>query len=62
MDDAAVRAIGDRVAAWLSAPVELRERTRAALVATTREQWSWEGVARGVIAAAGGDLASLRAP
>jgi glycosyltransferase involved in cell wall biosynthesis len=62
LDDAAVRAIGDRVGAWLSAPLELRERTRAALVATAREQWSWEGVARGVIAAASGDLASLRAP
>ena len=30
----------------------LRSKTRAGLVATARERWSWEGVARGVIAAA----------
>jgi glycosyltransferase involved in cell wall biosynthesis len=48
-----VIAIAERVAAWLAAPAELRERTRAALVQTVRERWSWEGVARGVIAATG---------
>jgi glycosyltransferase involved in cell wall biosynthesis len=47
-----VRAIAARVSAWLEAPPDLREATRAALVATVRERWSWEGVARGVIAAA----------
>jgi glycosyltransferase involved in cell wall biosynthesis len=47
-----VNAIAARLCAWLAAPVELREDTRAALVATVRERWSWEGVARGVIAAA----------
>jgi hypothetical protein len=30
-------------------------RTRVALVSVARERWSWEGVARGVIAAAGGE-------
>jgi glycosyltransferase involved in cell wall biosynthesis len=44
--------IAARVAAWLQAPTALREDVRAALVATVRERWSWEGVARGVIAAA----------
>ena len=48
-----VRGIAERVAAWLDAPAELRERTRAALVETVRERWSWEGVARGVIVTAG---------
>ncbi|MGN6190189.1 MAG: glycosyltransferase family 4 protein [Conexibacter sp.] len=47
-----VRAIAERVAGWLEAPVALREEARGALVATVRERWSWEGVARGVIAAA----------
>ena len=47
-----VRALAERVTAWLEAPAEVREDTRAALVATVRERWSWEGVARGVIAAA----------
>ncbi len=41
------------------APRTLREETRAALVATARERWSWEGVARGVIAAAKGELDGL---
>jgi glycosyltransferase involved in cell wall biosynthesis len=48
-----VRGIAERLAAWLAAPAALREATRAALVATVRERWSWEGVARGVIAATG---------
>ena len=48
-----VRGIAERLVAWLEAPAALREDVRAALVATVRERWSWEGVARGVIAAAG---------
>ncbi|HEU4701632.1 MAG TPA: glycosyltransferase family 4 protein [Conexibacter sp.] len=47
-----VRGIADRLCAWLQAPAAVREQVRAALVATVRERWSWEGVARGVIAAA----------
>jgi glycosyltransferase involved in cell wall biosynthesis len=59
VDDDAVRAIAARVSAWLAAPEPLRERTRAALVATAREHYSWEGVARGMVAAAGGQLQAL---
>jgi glycosyltransferase involved in cell wall biosynthesis len=59
VDDGAVRAIAQRVTAWLDAPAELRERTRAALVAVARERYSWEGVAGGVIAAAQGRLEAL---
>jgi glycosyltransferase involved in cell wall biosynthesis len=62
LDDRAVVAIAERVTAWLGADTQLRARTRTALVATAREQWSWEGVARGVIAAAEGRLESLQAP
>jgi hypothetical protein len=40
----------------------VRERTRSALVATVRERWSWEGVARGVIDAAEGRLGPLTRP
>ncbi|HKG02809.1 MAG TPA: glycosyltransferase family 4 protein [Conexibacter sp.] len=47
-----VRGIAERVTAWLAAPDELREQTRSALVETVGERWSWEGVARGAIAAA----------
>jgi len=48
----AVRDLAECVCAWLEAPAALRDDVRAALVATVRERWSWEGVARGVIAAA----------
>jgi glycosyltransferase involved in cell wall biosynthesis len=59
VDDGAVRAIAERVTAWLQAPDDLRERTRAALVATARERYSWEGVANAVIAATEGRLMAL---
>ena len=49
-----VVSIAGRILAWLQAPVELRAATRQALVETVRERWSWEGVARGAIAAAQG--------
>jgi glycosyltransferase involved in cell wall biosynthesis len=57
-----VRAIAERIVAWLEAPAELREATREALVATVRERWSWEGVARTVIAAAGTSAGAPDAP
>jgi glycosyltransferase involved in cell wall biosynthesis len=50
----AVEAIAERLVAWLQAPDEVRAATREALVETVRERWSWDGVARGVIAAAEG--------
>jgi glycosyltransferase involved in cell wall biosynthesis len=59
IDDDAVRAIAARVTAWLQASDDVRAATRAALVATARERFSWEGVAGGVIAAAQGRLSQL---
>jgi glycosyltransferase involved in cell wall biosynthesis len=55
IDDEAVRALGQRLVAWLGADDALQARTRTALVAAVRERWSWQGVARGVIAAARGE-------
>ncbi len=55
VDDGAVQALGERLVAWLGADSALQDRTRTALVAAVRERWSWQGVARGVIAAAGGE-------
>ncbi len=52
IDERAPAAIAERVLGWLQADERVRSATRAALVATARERWSWEGVARGVIAAA----------
>ncbi len=54
--------LAERLVAWLAAPDELRARTRAALVATARARFSWEGVARGVVAAANGELDGLPKP
>ena len=60
IDDGAVRAIADaRARAGCRPRTTLRAATRAALVATARERFSWEGVAGGVIAAAQGRLAEL---
>ena len=58
----AVEAIAARLDGWLGLPAEQRERSRSALVETTRRLWSWEGVARGVLAAAAGELDSLPLP
>ncbi len=55
VDDDAVLAIAKRLISWLEADRDLRAQTRAALVAVARERWSWQGVAREVIAAASGE-------
>jgi hypothetical protein len=52
VDGRAPAAIAERVLGWLDADESLRRATREALVAGVRERWSWEGVARGAIAAA----------
>jgi glycosyltransferase involved in cell wall biosynthesis len=62
VDDRAVRALAGAVTAWLTVGPQLRARTRKGLVCAVRERWSWEGVARGVIAAAQGDLDALTKP
>jgi glycosyltransferase involved in cell wall biosynthesis len=62
LDDRAVQALAADVSEWLAADAQTRARTRAGLVAAVRERWSWEGVARGVIAAAQGDLNALAEP
>jgi glycosyltransferase involved in cell wall biosynthesis len=59
LDDRAAEAIAERVVAYLEADHALKARTRSALVAVVRERWSWEGVARGVTAAARGQLDRL---
>ncbi|HEX4187701.1 MAG TPA: glycosyltransferase family 4 protein [Solirubrobacteraceae bacterium] len=62
VDDEAVRELAARLCGWLAADPELRSATRAGLVATARERWSWEGVGEGVIAAARGELEVLQRP
>jgi glycosyltransferase involved in cell wall biosynthesis len=58
----AVRELADDLSAWLEAPDDLRAATREAIVAATRESYSWDGVARSVIAAARGELDGLPRP
>jgi len=58
----AVRELAGNVSAWLEAPAEIRDAARSAIVAATREHYSWDGVARSVIAAARGELAGLALP
>ena len=62
VDDGAVEALAARVVGWLQADPSLRDQARIGLVGTVRERWSWEGVARGVIAAARGELDDLQRP
>jgi glycosyltransferase involved in cell wall biosynthesis len=58
----AVEAIATRLNAWLDLPEAEREAARGALVEAVGRLWSWEGVARGVLAAATGELADLPRP
>jgi glycosyltransferase involved in cell wall biosynthesis len=55
----AVEAIAERLDRWLDLPDAERAGAREALVETARRLWSWEGVARGVIAASRGELDRL---
>jgi glycosyltransferase involved in cell wall biosynthesis len=57
----AVEAIAARLRGWLELPASEREAARRALVETVGSLWSWEGVARGVLAASSGELAGLPA-
>jgi glycosyltransferase involved in cell wall biosynthesis len=57
-----VRDLADRIVAWLQAPERVREETRDGLVAVSRERFSWDGVARGVVAAAEGEHRALPEP
>jgi glycosyltransferase involved in cell wall biosynthesis len=59
VEEGAVTALAERLDRWLGLPEEARSAAREALVETTRRLWSWEGVARGVIAASRGELDRL---
>jgi glycosyltransferase involved in cell wall biosynthesis len=62
VEPGAVEAIAARLNAWLALPEAEREAARTALVETVARLWSWEGVARGVLAAAAGNLGQLPPP
>jgi glycosyltransferase involved in cell wall biosynthesis len=58
----AVEAIAARLNGWLALPEPERAVAREALVETARRLWSWQGVAKGVLAAAAGELEQLPRP
>jgi glycosyltransferase involved in cell wall biosynthesis len=58
----AVTQLADGLAGWLEAPSELRGRARDAIVEVARARYSWDGVARTMIAAAQGRLDGLPRP
>ena len=58
----AVPQLADALSGWLAAPDDLRAATREGMVEITRERYSWDGVARTVVAAAQGDVADLPEP
>jgi glycosyltransferase involved in cell wall biosynthesis len=62
VEQGAVEAIAERLNGWLSLSEQERAAAREALVETARRLWSWEGVAKGVLAAAAGQLAGLPPP
>jgi glycosyltransferase involved in cell wall biosynthesis len=62
VEEGAVEAIAERLKAWLALPEKDRGAAREALVETVGRLWSWEGVARGVLAAAAGELDGLPRP
>jgi glycosyltransferase involved in cell wall biosynthesis len=62
VEPGAVEGIAERLGAWLSLPEAERERAREALVEAVARLWSWEGVARGVLAAAAAELDDLPRP
>ena len=58
----AVTQLAEDLASWLEAPPALRARARSAIVGVARDRYSWDGVARSVIAAAEGRLEALPRP
>jgi glycosyltransferase involved in cell wall biosynthesis len=59
VETGAVEAIAERLNGWLDLPEERRAAARERLAETARRLWSWEGVARGALAAARGELDRL---
>jgi glycosyltransferase involved in cell wall biosynthesis len=62
VEPGAVEAIAARLDSWLGLPGAEQEEARRALVETVARLWSWEGVARGVLAASAAELADLPRP
>jgi glycosyltransferase involved in cell wall biosynthesis len=62
LDERAVRSLADGINGWLELDPATRERALAALSDIAARRWSWEGVARTILAASGGQLDDLPEP
>jgi glycosyltransferase involved in cell wall biosynthesis len=59
LGDRAVLDLADRINGWLALDPEVAAEARRCLRDTVSRLWSWEGVARGVLAASAGELDEL---
>jgi glycosyltransferase involved in cell wall biosynthesis len=59
LGDRAVLELADRINGWLALDPEVGAEARRRLRDTVSRLWSWEGVARGVLAASAGELDEL---
>jgi len=62
LGDRAVASLAACINGWLGLDPGTRERALAALHEVASRRWSWEGVARGVLAASAGELDALPVP
>jgi glycosyltransferase involved in cell wall biosynthesis len=62
LDERAVTALAERINGWLDLEPGVAERAPASLRDVAAGKWSWEGVARTVLAASAGQLDDLPAP
>jgi glycosyltransferase involved in cell wall biosynthesis len=62
LDERAVEALAARINGWLSLDPAIRDEALASLRDVAARNWSWEGVARGVLAASVGKLEALSPP
>ena len=62
VEEGAIEGIAERLNRWLALDEATREEAGRGLRETVVRLWSWEGVARGVLAASGGQLEDLPRP
>jgi hypothetical protein len=62
LGEGAVAALASRINGWLGLDPDTRKRALSALHEVASHRWSWEGVARGVLAASAGELDELPPP
>src|SRR3954451_14517148 len=62
LDEGAVEALAARLNGWLGLKPDIRGRALTALREVASRRWSWDGGARGVLAASAGKLDELSAP